>query len=417
MKPDKIILFFFLFFLAYNIFAQENLLRIEAAVEHALDKNPQVNQLRQVLEQKENEWRTLTGIEAPEISYFKEGMNGNEAKPFEERRWSVSQTVDFPLTIAYRLKAHEKEKQALYYRIKAVENEVKLQVKRYYVEVLYALYFQKLSEEQNRLAKELQKATLSRFESGLGNGMDVSKAELQLAEAQNQLDNAEQTLHLARYSLFNTMGLPTDQQTYSIQFLDSLQTRELDIRQIEALALLEEQPLYLSALMELQAEQNKVKEARSNILPDLRFNLYKQDYGDGFEYNGFEVGLSIPLWLPFEQKGKIAMAKARESEIQWKQKEIGLDMKKQIEHAWHSYKTSKSTIERYQNTIQKKAENLQKLSLKAYRLGEIDLLDLLSSQQLYLGSQKQYLTALRDYYLQLVTLEKFLDQDLVYSPN
>lgn len=403
----------FLLFIS-NAIAQQDLLTIQNAVTHAIEKNAIINQLRAVLQQKENEWRTLTGIEAPEISYFEEGMNGNETKPFEERRLTVSQKVDFPLTTMYRLKANEKEKESLSFKIKALENEVKQVVKQHYVEVLYALYFTKLSENQHQLAEELYKATYSRFETGMGNGMDLTKAELQHAEAQNQLDDAERMLHMARYSLFNSMGLPTDQQKYTIQFIDSLQTTDIDIKQIQALAQLEEQPMYLSALMEYQAEQNKVKEARSNILPDIRFNLYKQNYGDGFNYNGFEVGLSIPIWLPFEQKGRIEMAKAREVEIEWRQKEIELDMKMQIEHAWHSYKTSKSTIERYQQTIRKKAESLHELSLKAYRLGEIDLLNLISSQQIYLSSQKQYLTALRDYYMQLIALEKFLDQDLVY---
>ena len=414
MNRLKFISVIFFLLIVIKVFSQQDLLTIGQAVSHAIEKNPEINQMRAVLQQKENEWRTLMGIEAPEISYFEEGMNGNDTKPFEERRLTVSQTIDFPLTTGYRLKANEKEKEALSYKIKAAENEVKAIVKQYYIEVLYALYYQRLSEQQHQLAEELYKATYSRFETGMGNGMDLTKAELQHAEAQNQLDDAEQTLHKARYSLFNVMGLPADQQKYSIQFMDSIQTTDIDIKQIQALAQLQEQPLYLSALKEYEAEQNKVKEARSNILPDIRFNLYKQNYGDGFNYNGFEVGLSIPIWLPFEQKGKIEMAKARETEIEWKQKAIELDMKMQIEHAWHSYKTSKSTIERYQQTIRKKAENLNDLSLKAYRLGEIDLLNLISSQQIFLSSQKQYLLALRDYYLQLAALEKFLDRDLVY---
>lgn len=414
MKPIKLLIPLILLFLSFPGFSQSEILNIEQAVKHGIDKNTEINQMRAVLQQKENEWRTLTGVEAPEISYLEEGMNSNAAKPFEERRWTVSQTIDFPLTTIYRLKANEREKQSLQFRLKAWEKEITFNVKKQYVEVLYALYFQKLSEDQYQLSEELYKATYSRFETGLGNGMDLTKADLQRAEAQNQLDEAEQMLHQARYSLFNEMGLPVAEQKYSIRFMDSLQTTDIDIAQIQALAQLDELPLYQSARMEYQAEQLRVKEARSNILPDLRFNLYKQNYGNGFKYNGFEIGMSIPVWLPFEQKGKIEIAKARESEIEWRQKSIELDMKMQIEHAWHSYKTSRSTIERYRETIRKKAGSLHELSLKAYRLGEIDLLNLISSQQIYLNSQKQYLLALRDYYLQLIALEKFLNQDLVY---
>jgi cobalt-zinc-cadmium efflux system outer membrane protein len=108
------------------------------------------------------------------------------------------------------------------------------------------------------------------------------------------------------------------------------------------------------------------------------------------------------------------MAEARQSEIQWKQKSIELDMKQQIEHAWHSYRSSKQIIDRYKMTISSKSLKLEQLSLEAYRLGEIDLLNLINAQQTYLANQKRFLTALRDYYLQLAQLEKFLNKDLVY---
>ncbi len=61
-----------------------------------------------------------------------------------------------------------------------------------------------------------------------------------------------------------------------------------------------------------------------------------------------------------------------------------------------------------------KAAQLQTLTLRAYQLGEIDLLNLLNAQQTFLASEQRYLSALRDYYLQLVILEKYLDEDLVY---
>ena len=89
-------------------------------------------------------------------------------------------------------------------------------------------------------------------------------------------------------------------------------------------------------------------------------------------------------------------------------------MKKQIEYAWHNYEVSRNIVKRYNETMQNRAERLRDLSLKAYQLGEIDLLNLLNAQQMFLTSEQRYLVALRDYYLQLVSLEKFLDKELVF---
>jgi cobalt-zinc-cadmium efflux system outer membrane protein len=392
---------------------QDKLLRLQQAVDSALLNNPDLNQARAVLSQKEEEWRTLTGIEAPEISYFEEGINSKAAKPFEERRWTVSQSVDFPLTTIYRLKAVREEGKAIRFRIQAIENEITAQVKSKYIEVLYALHLQELGKQQKDLADELYKAVYTKFETGMANGMDLANAELQVAEAENALDEAERLLHMARYSLFYLMGLEIPEISYEILFSDTLSGTDMEIAQIQALALLQEQPAYMASLHDYQASQNKLREAKSNILPDIRFNLYRQNYGDGFDYNGFEVGLSIPVWLPFEQKGRIRMAEARQTEIEWQQKSIELDMKQQIEHAWHSYETSRRTIERYKNTMSGKSLKLQQMSIRAYRLGEIDLLNLISAQQIYLNNQNRYISSLRDYYLQLAQLEKFLNQELV----
>ncbi len=408
--------YFTLFFilLTMSTTAQNRLLLLQQAVDSAFLNNPDLNQARAVLTQKENEWRTLTGIEAPEFSYFEEGINKDVTKPFEERRWTVSQKVDFPLTTVYRLKAVKQEAKALSYRIQAMENEIRSRVKSKYIEVLYALHLQELGRQQKALADDLYKAAYTRFETGMGNGMDLMNAELQVAEAENVLSEAERLLHMARYSLFYLMGLEVSEISYAIQFADTLSSNSVEINQIQALEVLHEQPAYIAALYDYQAAENKLKEAKSNILPDISFNLYQQNYGDGYNFHGFEVGLSIPIWLPFEQKGKIKMAEARQTEIEWQQKSIELDMKQQIEHAWHNYQSSKQVIDRYNETMSEKSEKLQALSLKAYQLGEIDLLNLLNAQQTYLTNQKRYLTALRDYYLELALLEKYLNLKLVY---
>jgi cobalt-zinc-cadmium efflux system outer membrane protein len=409
---SKFVLLAFIAGISFHSNAQ--LLTIQDAIEQATKNNAQINQMRAQLQQKQAEWRTQTGISAPEISYMKEGINNEAADPFQEKRWTVSQSVDFPLTTAYRINAIRGEEKAMEFSIQEEERKVKSDVKSRYVEVIYALHLQKLRDQQLKLTTELYNAVYTQFETGVGNGMDLTKAELQVAEANNDIDEARRQLHMARYSLFKLMGLPPENQKYAIEFMDTLRTNNVEVSQITALSVLSDQPSYKSAEKELDAAGYYLKEARSNILPDIRFNLYKQDYGTGYNFNGFELGLSFPIWYPFEQKGKIRMNLARQEEIQWKQKEIRSGVKEQIEHAWHSYEVSRSVIKRYDETIRSKAQKLQSLTMNAYRLGEVDLLNLIQAQQIYLNSQQRYLSALRDYYIQLVELERFLNLELVY---
>ena len=240
------------------------------------------------------------------------------------------------------------------------------------------------------------------------------KAEILGAEAENDLSEAERSWHQARYSLFNLIGLPPETQTYRIQFPDTLVFVEVNINQHTALEGMAAQPLYRSVSRNLAAARWGVREAWSDFLPDLNLNFYRQDFGSGYDFYGFEIGLQIPLWFPLNQRGNIQTAKARQRQFSWDQQAVKLDLKNRIEDAWHGYETSLATIRRYHQTIRRQSEQLLQLILEGYRLGELDILVLLEAQRTYLNSQKRYYDALRDYYRQLIELESFLNTDLVY---
>ena len=410
----RISLFFLFVFLIIPCFGQDSLLTIQHAVKSAYSRNTELQQLWAQLEQMKNAWRTETGVSAPEISYFKEGISSEPGDLYDEQRFTISQEIDFPLTSSYRLKGISEDVKALEFQILSREKEIKAEVKSQYVEVVYALYLQKSRQNQLKLAESLYNAVYTKFETGMGNGIDLVNAELKKEEAKNDLDQSEWILHKARYGLFYAMGLPVEDQKYTIAFSDTLMAKDIEISQIFALAVQEIQPDYLATQHEFSASEYYLKEAKSNILPDIRFNFYKQNFGSGYDFNGFEVGLKIPIWYPLEQRGKIEMATAKQNEIKCKQQQIKLKMKRQIEYAWHNYSVSRTIINRYNDTMKNKASQLQSLTLRAYQLGEIDMLNLLNAQQTYLASEQRYLAALRDYYLQLVALEKYLDEDLVH---
>ena len=152
------------------------------------------------------------------------------------------------------------------------------------------------------------------------------------------------------------------------------------------------------------------------MLPALTVDFYAQDYGTGFDQHGFQVGLKIPLWVFPNYKGTLRQAKAEAQTWQWRREAVALDLKKQAEQAWHSYEASKRTIDRYRTTVQARSDELLQLTLEGYRVGELDLLVLLDTQRTYLASQQRYYDALRDYYFQLIDLERLLGEDIVFNP-
>lgn len=268
--------------------AQNDTLFIKDAVESARLRNAELQQMYARLRQKKNAWRSETGISSPEISYFKEGIGSGPGDIFDEKRITVSQTIDFPLTTSYRLRAIAEEVKALEYQIAAREKEIKAEVKSHYVEVLYAIRLKESRGNQLRIVQELYNAVFTKFEIGMANGIDLANVELQVDQARNDLDQSEWLLHKARYSLFFAMGLPVEEQSYGILFSDTLMAPDIEIEQIFALARQEIQPEFMASQHELSAAGFFLKEAKSNMFPDLRLNLYQQNLGAGFKYRGFE---------------------------------------------------------------------------------------------------------------------------------
>jgi cobalt-zinc-cadmium efflux system outer membrane protein len=403
-----------LLFFSNFLWGQTEKLTLQKAIEHALAENPVIKQMEANLKAKQAEWKGLTGIHDPELILMKEGVSNNTDPAFSEQRIGISQSVDFPLTSVYRVKKSKREAAALQLQLEAAKREAIYEVKLDYIQLLYTISYKNLADEQKELANSLAEAVKTKAQAGAGNGMDQLKTEIQLAQAENDIEYAKRILHQARYDLFNTMGLDVEEQKYSIEFSDTLKTKDEKIAQHVALDYVDKHPYYEAILQETEAAAFGVKEARSEYLPNLNFSLYTQDYGDGFGYTGFEVGVSIPLWFAFNQSSKIQQAKYKKEALEWHKKEVHLDIKLQIEHAWHNYEASRNNVLRFKEIISSKSTELKNLTFEAYQLGEIDLLNLLNAQQIYLDTRKNYLTALQDYYLQIIKLEKYMNTEIVY---
>ena len=219
----------------------------------------------------------------------------------------------------------------------------------------------------------------------------------------------------ARYALFRVIGLDPEQQKYGVSFPDTLSYFDADISQKNVLQGLEEIPEIQSFQKNVESANRGVKVAKSNYLPDLRADYYRQDFGSGFEFDGFEIGVSVPLWFGLNQSNRVKQAKAVQRQAEWTVSEATLKVKERAENAWHRYETSRNTIISYREVIQSRATNLLELTREGYRLGELELLRVLEAQRTFLSAEEKYYQSLRNYYLQLIELERYLPNELVFT--
>lgn len=389
-----------------------NNLSVGKALEIAYEHSPQVNQLRNRIESQKQQIGLSLGIKNPTVTYAREGIGEDT---FVEQRWMINQSMDFPLTGYYRAKSEHASTGSLELQLQALKLQLKANVKSAYTKVAYAIESSHLARERVELLKNLRNAAQARSDLGESSQIDAMQADLQLTEAQNNMEKAYQQIMEARYDLFETIGLDEEQQTYEIGFPDTLHYVAVDINQEEVLQQLEIHPQLQQINKEQLAASYQTKAAKSSYLPDLNLMYYRQDFGNGFDFNAFEIGVSVPLWFGINQSNNVQKAKAEYRRVEWKFREQQLSIKKQAEQSWHGYETTRANVIRYRKSIQEKSKQLVDMTQKGYRLGELDLLTLLEAQRTYLRTQQSYYETLRDYYLRVIELEQYLQTDIIFK--
>ncbi len=387
-------------------------LQVQEAIALAHLQHPELNQIREQIRAKEGQRMTSFGLHAPTLSYMREGIDDGT---FEEQRFSLSQEIDFPLTSYYRVTQRRTEQDALVLHLESATKRVTALVKKAYTEVLYAQELVHLREQEVELAEALTEAAGVRVEVGEASELDLMKAEIQLAEAHSDAEEASRLVENARYALFNVVGMNLSDQRFDMLFPDTLIYVPARITEEMVLGKLEQQPELKSASRRLEAAHVGVKQARSTLLPSIKVDYYPQDYGNGYVRRGFQVGLRLPLWTR-TYRGTVQIARAAVQSQSWQKQAVLLKLKKPAEQAWHNYLTSKKTIDRYNNEVRARAAELLAKTQEGYRAGELDLLTLLDTQRTYLASELRYYNALRAYYFQLIELEQFVGEDLVFNP-
>jgi len=388
-------------------------LGIREALVLALNHHPQLQALRARWEALQGRRLQAYGIETPQLYFFREGIGSGQA--FAEQRWTLVERIDFPLVTYYRLQVNGLESRALTAELEVTTARIRADVKRAYTDVLYAQELVHLRQEEVALLEQLREAVRARVAAGLATDLEVTRTEIQLADAQSRLETARRDFMQARYELFRVVGLDPEAQRYDIVFPDTLAYVAVEIPQEAVLARLDQLPELHSQQAQLQAARATVRQTRASLLPQLQLDVYPQDYGGGYRFVGFQIGISLPLGFLPEYRGRVREARALYEMRRWELEDLRLQLKKQAEQAWHGYETTRIVVERYARQIRDRSRALLYRLQRGYRLGEVSLIELLDAQRLVLESEQRYYEALRDYYHQLIELERFLGHELTFT--
>ena len=377
--------------------AAQQVLSENEAVAKALANNKNIQATS--LQVKQQQQLLKSAINLPNPDFFLESPTG------KFYTGSITQSFEFPTVYSnqYRLQKQQiavaqKEKQL-------TEAELKYRVKVLYLEIQYADSLTNQLYIQDTLYEKIKLSAIRQFKAGQIDYLQQTFAETQYGEIHNQY----------KQSLIRAASLKAQLQWFT-GIKDSISVEPLAVTISQTLfSLAPDSTALLSnpAVQLLQQQENVAKQnislQKSKALPGLAFGYFNQGERDTKWFNRFRVGVTIPLWFG-QYKSNINAAKTEQQVIQSKQQGLQQELSAQVINANSEMQTNWQSVNYYQQTGLKKAQEVITTSQRFFISGEIDYISLLRNSNDAYNVYQKYLEAVRNYNLSVINHKYLMGQ-------
>ena len=281
-----------------------------------------------------------------------------------------------------------------------VRLDVERDVKQAFATAVAAQESERLAKDALNISQQELKSVSRRVAEAASPLIQKSKAEVTLATAEFNVEQARQEAAASRTQLATLLGRSMLGETLDASsFFEVTEATPADSEAVERtpdmlrLRLMED---HAKALLDIE---------KAGAIPDPTINAgiaRLQETGD----KAFLVGLSIPLPVMNSNRGNIAAARAQVTRTASDQQVARLELLRRYAMAKSALHTAYVKATSYSSTVLPAAEDAFKLSRQGYGAGKFQYLEVLDAQRTLFDSRAQYMAALRDYHLQKAELER-----------
>ncbi len=384
-------------------------LTLDQAVETALKNNLSIKSAEDQIDYFKESKKTATDIGKLSALW----MHGQYNSVYQDNNLTLLQTIPFPSTLVSQVQLGKEQVSGAQQNLVVQQNNLVYEVKSVYYQLLYQNALKKLLLSQDSLYSDFERASALRYRTGESNLLEKTSAETQLMEVQNI-----QRQNLADIQISGTRLRALLKSESVISASDELKKRPLP-SELDSV-LLQNNPSLKLLNQEVTISQQFKKVERSRIMPDLMVGAFVQSltgiqnvngqdtyYSRSKQFNGFQLGLSIPLWI----KPNLARAKAayfqeeatRKNALHYKTMLSG-----NYEQALRELDKNLATLNYYESSALQNAANILRQASKAFHAGEIDYIEYLQALRTSIGIRNGHLLALNQYNQSVIKLEFLL---------
>lgn len=275
-------------------------------------------------------------------------------------------------------------------------------------------YYDLLQAEQNRdVAKDIVKQNQDHlrqargyFESGRSPKFDVTKASVDLSNAELNLIKAENQMRLVRVTLNNAMGLPSA-PAYVLK--DTLSFAKFNLLFEDALlkAYLQRSDLR-SIMAKKEAAKESISLATKGYLPAFSGNANYYYTGTSFPMgSGWNMGINMtfPLFSGFSTTYQVVEARSNVDTLTANELSLKQDILLQVQQAYINLQQAEESISTTDLAVKQAEENLG-LATGRYRAGVGNPIEVSDSLGALSNARQSSIAALHDYKVSTASIEK-----------
>ncbi len=387
---------------------QDTMLTLEGAVHMGMETNLRIRAANKELMVAKGRAISVLGIEDPFLSgQWSEIPAGSAFNAYGERDLSITQSIDFPTNYIYKKKLgnlDRRREQLIYENTRLV---IRTEIEKAYYEVLAKRDQLAIVAQHIDLAREFLDKAEARFNAGKAAYLEVARAQLALANVENEKSAAVSDFQTAKANLKALLDLPEE-----VRFLpaDSLLYKPVnpDLESLTEQAM-QNHPQLLAVKLSQEMAREDLRLAKGSYLPSIEGSVFSQQIG-GERFHGAGVGLSIPLWFPVNQRGKVIQGQGNLDAAIYRSQDAAILLRRDIQNAWSRVISAQQQVEKYRNNLLKKAQDLYTMTLRSYEEGKADYLKVLDAQESMIMINKNFIDALAGYKIMVAELEAASNQ-------
>ena len=410
---------FTLFFILLDIsvFAQTPLqLSLEDSIKRALENNENIEMFRQNKESAK--WQLSSARKAKGVSLTWQTNLYRMNSDINNTNFGNTLSMQLPISTGGRI-----EENINHYRLqldsadislKNKEQEISFAVKEAYYNVLQRKNLVTIAESGVRMSSEQLSVIQTQYEEGSLVKSDLLHMQIELANYEQGLVDANGALEIAEIQLLSLIGLPDDTEFETIdKFEYSPYPMTLDECLEFAKANRLDSKIANNAVKQTETQIKILKsEEKPNVTAIANKSISDNNASHFYRNESWEVGVMM-TWNFFNNNATKDSVKAAEANVKRAKAEVvGVDKNivLQTKNAYIQMKTAEKNIETSAAAVLKAKENLS-IAQARYEEGVDILLNLTDAQEKLIRAGTNYYTALYEYNLGRASLEKAIGKN------